>query len=322
MNDGSTDDSPRILAQFAKQDKRFKILDKENTGYGHSINIGIETAKGDYISIVESDDFIDSKMYEDLHELATKYDADLVKSDWYDYWSEPSKAIQAGKIAKKRTGKICTAKDDPSILKIRPTIWSAIYKREFLTKNNIKFLNTPGASYQDTSFALKTAIMADKIVFSEKAYYHYRQDNLNSSMNNAEKAYCICNEYKEIGEFLNSNPVLKSEFNSYKLIMQYRAYMWNLSRIDGNLRENFVKHFSCEFKEYFEQGELTKEFYKKCKKREVINLINHQQKFLKDFEKNLGKSKLSDLRRNLISIKINSSRISISLFGKQIFKAG
>ncbi len=322
VNDGSKDNSLKIIEKFAAQDKRFKIIDKENSGYGHSMNVGIAAAQGEYIGIIESDDFIEPKMYEDLYTLAVQGNADLVKSDWYDYWSSPEKTIKAGKIAKSRTGKICQTKNDPLILKIRPTIWSAIYKREFLTQNNIKFLETPGASYQDASFAFKVAALAGKIMFSNKAYYYYRQDNSGSSMNSKSKVYCICDEYKELGAFLDSQPQLKADFNSCKLIMQYRAYMWNLSRIDKDLREEFTKHFSLEFKKYFEEGELTKEFFRKCKKREVMNLINNPQKFLVEFEKGLIKAKLSDLRRKLISIKINSSRVSISVLGKQILKMG
>jgi len=325
VNDGSKDGSLKILEEFAARfstGERFKIINKENTGYGHSMNIGILVAKGEYIGIVESDDFIELKMYEDLYALAVKDAADMVKSDWYEYWSDSQKSVKAGKIAKARTLKICQAKDDPSILKIRPTIWSAIYRREFLAKNNIKFLETPGASYQDTSFAFKVAALAEKIVFSDKAYYYYRQDNLGSSMNHGAKVYYICGEYEEISAFLDSQPQLKASLNSYKLIMQYRAYMWNLSRINKDLRGEFAERFSLEFKKYFEKGELTKEFFKKCPEREVMSLINNPQKFLSGFERGLLRTKLSDLRRKLISVKINSSRISVSIFGKQILKTG
>ena len=64
INDGSTDDSLKILKKFAKEDKRFIVIDKKNSGYGASLNIGIKKAKGEYIGIVEPDDFIHRDFYD------------------------------------------------------------------------------------------------------------------------------------------------------------------------------------------------------------------------------------------------------------------
>ncbi len=320
VNDGSKDNSLSILEEFAKADKRFKIVNKENSGYGHTINTGIVAAKGEYIGIVESDDFIKPEMYEALYELAKQNDCDIAKSDWYDYWENPEKTIKNGKIAKRWTGKVLNAKDDNEILRIKPSIWSAIYKREFLIQNKIKFLETQGASFQDTSFTFKVFSSAQKVAFTSKAYLFYRQDNSNSSVKNRGKIYCICDEYREIESFLSSNPMLKSTFNAQKLILQYNSYMWNLKRIEKSFREEFLQHFHSTFKDYFEHGELTEDFFKKINKGDTTCLIKNPEKFLKRFEGKLLKGKLNDLRRKLISVKINSSRISISLFGKQIVR--
>lgn len=58
IDDGSTDSTPKILQDFSKRDPRIKIITKPNSGYGHSMNIGLDHASGDFIGIVESDDFI------------------------------------------------------------------------------------------------------------------------------------------------------------------------------------------------------------------------------------------------------------------------
>ena len=69
INDGSTDNSLHILEDYAAKDKRIKIINKENSGYGASMNIALKQAKGEYISIVETDDFIEFNMLERLYEI-------------------------------------------------------------------------------------------------------------------------------------------------------------------------------------------------------------------------------------------------------------
>ena len=70
VNDGSTDNSLAVAEEFAEKDPRFKVINKENTGYGNTMNIALEKASGEYIGIVESDDFAASDMFEYLYGLS------------------------------------------------------------------------------------------------------------------------------------------------------------------------------------------------------------------------------------------------------------
>ena len=72
INDGSTDSSLSILEEYAKNDSRIKIIDKSNSGYGISMNIGLDNATGDYVGIIESDDFADLGMFETLYNMAVE----------------------------------------------------------------------------------------------------------------------------------------------------------------------------------------------------------------------------------------------------------
>lgn len=87
VDDGSTDSSATICDEYAAKDPRIKVIHKSNAGYGHSMNRGLENATGEYIGIVESDDFAELDMFENLYKLAKQNDADIVKSDFYLYWS-------------------------------------------------------------------------------------------------------------------------------------------------------------------------------------------------------------------------------------------
>ena len=85
INDGSTDDSLAILKEYARRDSRFVIIDKPNSGYGASMNCGLDVARGEYVGIVESDDKASRSMFRKLYDYASKHDCDIVKSNYYEY---------------------------------------------------------------------------------------------------------------------------------------------------------------------------------------------------------------------------------------------
>ena len=78
INDGSTDQSLRMLNNFKKRDSRIKVIDKENSGCGSARNVGIENAEGDYIYFFDPDDFIREDAFEKLYENAKNNDSDMV----------------------------------------------------------------------------------------------------------------------------------------------------------------------------------------------------------------------------------------------------
>ena len=87
INDGSTDNSSEIMKKYKELDFRFRIINKENTGYGDSLNKGIKIARGKYIGIVEPDDFCNKNMFEILGGLIEEDGADIVRGGYY-YHSE------------------------------------------------------------------------------------------------------------------------------------------------------------------------------------------------------------------------------------------
>ena len=90
VNDGSIDNSFEIITQFIS-DKRIIILNKSNTGYGDSMNKGLEFASGQYIGIIEPDDFVNILMFEYLYNLTKNNEIDIVRSNYYFYWNKKKK---------------------------------------------------------------------------------------------------------------------------------------------------------------------------------------------------------------------------------------
>ncbi len=251
INDGSTDDSLDIIKDFAKKDERIVIIDKENSGYGDSMNQGLAKAKGKYIAIVESDDFIELDAMERLYGLAESYDAEVVRANYF--FNKNGKDALNAYVRPEDTGRVIDPKRNIWIFYEAPAIWSAIYRRDFLSKHKIKFLPTPGASYQDTGFNFKVWVSAHRAVFTNDAFLHYRLDNESSSVNNPGKVMNVVYEYAEIERYLRENDVF-DDYAQVFIVAKFGAYFWNMCRLKSDLLKDFVHKVKTEYDQYNNEG--------------------------------------------------------------------
>ena len=79
LNDGSTDKTPLLIRETVGNDPRFRIIDKPNSGYGSTMNLGLQMARGEYIGIVESDDYVEPTMFEKLYNAAIEHNLDIAR---------------------------------------------------------------------------------------------------------------------------------------------------------------------------------------------------------------------------------------------------
>ena len=179
----------------------------------------------------------------------------MVKGDFYLYWSTPSERRELfGIIDEHMTGAAYRPVDRPGIFYRKPSIWSAIYRREFLNDNQIRFLPTPGASYQDAGFNFKVWACAERAAFITDPILCYRQDNEKSSVNSPNKVFCVCDEYAEMQRFLDERPELKAQLQGILMRMKVDTYRWNDERLVDELREQFWKKASSELKADWDAG--------------------------------------------------------------------
>ena len=259
VNDGSTDNCLSILKKYQNQDDRIKIVDKKNSGYGDSMNRGIDIARGDYIGIVEPDDYIKSNMYENLYQIAKEKNLDIIKADFYRFKGK-SLQLDYNQLCpdKNYYNKILSPEENKKIFFFIMNTWSGIYKRSFIEKYHIRHNTTPGASFQDNGFWFQTFCLAHKIYFLNEPFYMNRRDNPQSSVFRKDKAYAMTREYQFIYEFLNRDYDLKRKFISVFQVAKFNNYMFNLNRIADPLKLEFLKCFAEEFKESEHKGELDK----------------------------------------------------------------
>lgn len=184
---GSEDGTLEILKEYANKDERVHVFLSNKRSYGAQVNQGIHNAKGEYISIIETDDFINEDMLESLYELTQFGFIDIVKATFYHLYEEngeQKKVIDKAKRNLKYNGTNFIVENNPLFLEGHPSIWAAIYKRSFLIKNEIKFLEEDGGGWVDNPFFYETALKARTIVYKNVPYYYYRESNENSSTNN------------------------------------------------------------------------------------------------------------------------------------------
>ena len=184
VNDGSTDSSPDIVRDHASRDERIRLIDKPNGGYGSACNRGIDEARGTWIAILEPDDWIDPAMYEDMTTYADTFrqDIDIVKTPYWRVVNPDTPAQHLlncsykGRIRPARQPFTLADKGTDHLLIHHPSIWSALYRADFLRDRDIRFQEIPGAGWADNPFLVETLCQARSIVYLDWAYYYYREE--------------------------------------------------------------------------------------------------------------------------------------------------
>lgn len=300
IDDGSTDKSGSILDEFAELDERFIVVHKNNTGYGHSVNMGISKARGDYIGILESDDFAKLDMIENLYHAALLSNSDVIKGNFDFYFENGGEHFCFNEILKECPYDLTfNAYNNSQIFEVPASVWSALYKKSFLREKNIAFLETPGASYQDVSFSFKVFMYAETIYCIRESVLNYRYDNPDSSVHNPGKIFCICDEYKEIENVIDTITLhdKKKLFYQVMQLIKFRAYLWNFNRLAIPYQYHFLTRFSDEFRMLFEKEKLDLTMWKH-EDKEILHMVTQDKETF--FAKNAKEYQNSEWENNYL----------------------
>ena len=182
---GSDDGTLDILKEYEEKDSRIKLLLSDKKSYGHQMNLAFDLARGEYIGIVETDDYIKQDMFEMLYDLSENGHIDIVKGNFYHFNDEDSNNPIIVKDQSKQglSNVKFTIHENPNILNGHPSIWAAIYNRKFLLNNDIKFMEAPKGGWVDNPFLFETFCAAKSIKYTDEPFYYYRESNPDSSSN-------------------------------------------------------------------------------------------------------------------------------------------
>ena len=175
VDDGSPDNCPQICDEYAKKDSRIKVVHKTNGGVVSARKAGVSESKGEYVTFVDGDDWIESNMCEELMKVMKQTDADIVHSGYFRelvlnlppglYYSRNS--YRADEFIRKH---ILNAEPDEEI---SFSIWSKLFRTPVIKKSY--GLVPDCADYgEDLLNLIACACEENAIASIDKAYYHYR----------------------------------------------------------------------------------------------------------------------------------------------------
>jgi len=196
----SQDGTYEILTSFERQDRRIRVFQIEEKSYGKQVNYGIQQARGEYIAIVETDDYIEGDMLSDLYNLAEEHKCDYVKSDYDAYYTQNNGErfflARSTFLDLSLYDKEIHPRDVSAISTDDWYLWQGIYKRSFIVGNDIKFNETKGAAFQDIGFLYQITRYADKGFYTRKRHYKYCIDRDNASSNAGKGLMYSYQEFK------------------------------------------------------------------------------------------------------------------------------
>lgn len=227
----------RICDEYAAKDPRIKVI-RDKGSYGKSVNAGILAAQGEYISIIECDDWCESDMFEVLYQSAKQYEADVVKGGWFDSFDDERK--NKTRLHTYPDG-FFNIYEHQDFFCSQPSVWSAIYRKDYLVENDIFFYENR-QSFVDAPFHYKTLYCTEGYVLINKPLYHYYQDNPNQSVQSGVKVHDGINAEKFAYDDIKRYPGLWQKIGQGIFAAMLEHLSWNDRRIqEKNWHDEFEK---------------------------------------------------------------------------------
>jgi len=177
VDDGSTDKSKNIANEYAKKYKNIKYIYQKNGRQGKARNNGLSHAKGEYISFIDSDDYISENMYEKMYNAAVKNNSDIVICDILKKYDDHDEYLSAHEFSIIDINNV--TKQEYFLCEPGPC--NKIFKRKFLNDNNFSFPEE--IIDEDYAVIPALAIHNPKISYIPEAYYNYVQTSISTTRN-------------------------------------------------------------------------------------------------------------------------------------------
>ena len=256
INDNSTDGSYNILKEYADKDDRFVVINlTETKEQGNARNEGLKTARGKYITFVDSDDWVRNDFIEVLYNEIERNGLDFVSASQYIYDNIQKQIVDVKPVSAKvlneyNIEKLLIPKGEFSII----PVWQKIYKKQFLDDNKIKFKL---CWHEDNVFLFETLIKTTKIKFIDDKIYFYRINRQNSSVYQMNRDFTLFNAFNELKKMLKENDM----YEQYKKIYyQYISSQTAMRLIVLDLPLSKLKDYFNKFKSLYYNEEFINNF--------------------------------------------------------------
>ncbi len=247
VNDGSTDNSLKILQKYAEKDERFKVLNQENQGQGVARNNALKIANGEYILFVDPDDFVEFDMLEVLEARLNVQNVDIAFFD-YQIFGENTKTKIVRFMDEMKNNLNLNIDDNfvfnwQELIKnnfssIPMMVWNRVYSNKFIQDNNIRF--APNKHAEDHIFSISATLLADKIFYIKKTLYHYRNRSGSAVNKASEENFCVFENIKILENFLKQNGLFEEYENNYRSYV-VNILAWHYPKIPKNLLSLYIE---------------------------------------------------------------------------------
>ena len=280
VDDGSTDNSSLILNEYAQKDKRIILISQLNQGQGIARNNAINIATGQYVGFVDSDDWVNSEMFEKLYNTAVKFEADIVHCDYYKVLGGELCPCTTINYLKKHSIHIAPYKpynfkdkEKHIFFGISNLPCMRICKLDMVKQYNIKFAEIK--YNEDNPFCLEMLVIAKKIVYINEPLYYYRYLSTSCSRmidKPLKEMYNTLNEIRK--KYYSNNITISFAFDRYWINVLFDEYLYYIPKT-----QKFKKLLDCQknltlMQNIFLCLKLLKKIIKKfCKKIKTENYI-------------------------------------------------
>ena len=242
INDGSPDNSRKVIEEYEKKYDFIHGYDKVNGGLSDARNYGIEKAAGEYVAFVDSDDYITPDMCEKMYRKAKEKDLDVVVCDTFMDYPDHSFVLKAN---------LNFSEDDvKNYIICYPNAPARLIKREIF--NEVSF--EKGIWYEDLQLMPRLVFYTDKIGFSDEAFYHYvqRDESIMNSSNISEKHKDIFRVLKDVRDAYKKHGIFEKYYDELEylhIIHLQRSAIFRFLDLKGS--EDCIHQVEKEMKENF-----------------------------------------------------------------------
>lgn len=252
IDDGSTDETPQILQQYADKDDRVIFISQQNAGAGEAINKAISIAHGEYMAFVDNDDWIEHDMYEKLYTALIENQADMSVCNFNLVYDDHTKFCYS-----KMKNIVVDVQKDPygyfsrycACPRPNNYTWTRLYKADIIRNSDVRFEYFPMGA--DTLFNFKLLPKIRLVAFITDGLYNYVQ-RTNSSVYTAAKKVDIAKVYADGFEAL-ADYYIENEYIEFCEVLSIHAYtrlrsIFFYSRLAGLKDEEIIQNIMKAFK--------------------------------------------------------------------------
>lgn len=253
VNDGSTDNSGKIMHRYAEQYNNFFAYDKPNGGLGQARNYGVEHSRGEYIAFVDSDDVVDKEAYEKMYKTVKQTGSDMAIGNVMRFNSQKRYASSLHqKVFFKTKLKAHITRDHELIYDT--TAWNKLYRRSFWMNNNFKF--PEGMLYEDIPVTFPAHYLANSVDVLDDIIYYWRSRDLGDQSITQSRTDInnLIDRFKAVemlNQFFEENHIegeLKEEKDFKILNIDLKVYLNKLTEAD----DTFISKYIDEVSRYLE----------------------------------------------------------------------